>query len=278
MILHKYLDKFGIENLRCLELKYNIPSKFNDPFEFLARPVNDWNSSNVKKKFKSKDFQNVVYPYLKSQGLVKNKKEFKVKLKQDTIAKKFIDGFDMNEIWKIIQNIKKNADKITRLTCFSSKLKCELDEILMWSHYTDKHSGFRFHFDSDLLVKKDETLIPVKYSKERSPLKLSLSPNDYNFNNQFKDLLITKSEAWSYESEYRLFVFPQNCENKSINNEIMFFVKFNPDSLIRIDLGLFCNKQEQVKEELKRKELNHISLFKATLNQQEYKLDYVQVK
>lgn len=278
MILHKYLDKYGLESLHSLELKYNIPSKFNDPFEFLPRPINDLNSRNVKKTFKSKDFQRIVYPHLKNQGLVKNKKEFKTKLKLDEVVRKFINASDTNDIWKIIQNMKRDADEITRITCFSSELKCEMDEILMWSHYTDRHYGYRFHFDSNLLVKNDETLIPVKYSKERVSLKMSLSPKDYNFNRQLKELFITKSEAWLYESEYRLFVFPQNCINKTINNEQMFFVKFNPASLIRIDLGLLCNEQENVLKELKRKELNHIQLFKATLNQQEYKLNYVQLR
>ncbi len=210
--------------------------------------------------------------------MVKNKKEFKAKLVQDNTAEKFMNGFNPNKIWEIIQNMKKKADEITRITCFSSELKNELDQILMWSHYTNKHTGFRFHFDSDLLVKKDETLVPVKYSKDRVGFKISLSPNSHLFNKQMNDLLITKSEAWSYESEYRLFVFPQNCINKIINNEKMYFVKFNPASLVRIDLGLFCNKTESILTELKRNELKHIRLYKSTINQQEFKLDYQIVK
>ncbi len=57
MILHKYLDKFGFETLSSLELKFNIPSKFNDPFEFLPKPINDWTRSNIKNTLNQKIFK-----------------------------------------------------------------------------------------------------------------------------------------------------------------------------------------------------------------------------
>jgi len=276
MILHKYLDKYGIEVIRTLELKFNIPSKFNDPFEFLPRAINDWTIRTMKRKLKSKDFQSKLYFYFKSNNLVKNKKEFKAKLNQNNIAEGLIEGYKPEKIWKIIREMKHKADAVTRLTCFSSELKCEMDEILMWSHYSEKHSGFRFHFDSDLLVEKGERLLPVKYSKERAGFKLSLSLNHNLFSKQVHDVLITKSESWSYESEYRLFVFPQNCISKFKDGQTIYFKKFSPASLIRIDLGLFCddNTMEMTLDELKKDELKHIHLYKSLIDQQEFKLDY----
>jgi len=105
---------------------------------------------------------------------------------------------------------------------------------------------------------------------------MSLYTNPYLLEEKIKDIINSKSEAWSYESEYRAIALPEDCRKKLINNEKLCFVNFNPKSLVRIDLGLYCNQEltDAVIEELKREELNHIHLFRAIIHHDEYRLDY----
>ena len=89
----------------------------------------------------------------------------------------------------------------------------------------------------------------------------------------------TKSKVWEYEKEYRLFVFPMKCIPRNVQNETIYFLKFNSRSLIRIDLGVNCSKkmQDNILTEIQKPDKSHIKLYCAKINPEEYKLDYVAI-
>jgi hypothetical protein len=265
MILHKYTDKNGINILKSLELKCSIPSKFNDPFEILAKPDENWDETKYLKYIEK--FQDFV---IGNRG--ENYKKYITK-------KTFIDSVikDHDSPWERINNIKTKADDFGRILCFSSaKDTTDPNQILMWSHYADKHTGLRFHFDSQILDRDNNKIAKVQYSNFRASFATSNLIDKTLSDAMFKDIILTKSEAWHYEEEYRIIEPLKNCTEKIIDGEKMYFVRFDPKSLIRIDLGLFSDSQlkDTIIEELKRNELKHISLFQAKINPDEYKLDY----
>ncbi len=98
------------------------------------------------------------------------------------------------------------------ITCFSEKS----DSILMWSHYANKHTGFCVEYDFNKCYKLEAliNLWPVLYSIERPLLPMGLfdftDPNDVklrdiqNFIPDLTMLLLSKSNIWDYEKEWRI--------------------------------------------------------------------------
>lgn len=85
--------------------------------------------------------------------------------------------------------------------CFSK----DCDNVLIFSHYAENHSGFAVGFDTGLLVESlkaknppwDSSVRPVWYFREAPKLSLKEEPA----------LCATcKSDEWKYENEFRLFM------------------------------------------------------------------------
>lgn len=84
------------------------------------------------------------------------------------------------------------------LLCFSRNW----DNILMWSHYGDSHTGLCLWFD----IPGDPYDKDVRYQPN---LLRARSPNDVNLD-LVQRMLSTKHESWSYEQEVRVFVSIKN--------------------------------------------------------------------
>lgn len=82
--------------------------------------------------------------------------------------------------------------------------------ILMWSHYSESHTGFCIEYDFqkiDLQVEK-MFLCPIIYSNNRPSIVWDLINNDDEAKKHFEHglmiTLLTKDLSWSYEKEWRI--------------------------------------------------------------------------
>lgn len=113
------------------------------------------------------------------------------------------------------KKLKEALNIVYGITCFCE----EYDNALMWSHYANKHSGVCVEYDFSKIPIESELflrLYPVIYTDKRECISLNYS---YDENNHFKGeqfkmslseiikTLITKSDVWSYEKEWRLIGF-----------------------------------------------------------------------
>lgn len=103
--------------------------------------------------------------------------------------------------------------------------------MLMWSHYANKHSGICVEYDFGKLFSgnRDILLFPVSYSKKRPllPLEKAIDFNNGNctfdenrFPVVFPDImkaLIAKSDVWQYENEWRLIKSVKTNEDRIIH-------------------------------------------------------------
>lgn len=94
------------------------------------------------------------------------------------------------------------------------------DDILMWSHYANKHKGFCIGFDrkNDNLLGNIKKTLPVQYEPnypEADPLDKN---GDYN-HTLFMKMLFTKAKNWKYEKEWRL-VFDEGDKEESLPADI----------------------------------------------------------
>lgn len=116
-----------------------------------------------------------------------------------------------NKIDEMIKGLYIQLSKVIGVSCFSTSS----DNILMWSHYANKHRGVCIEYDFSLLEQLENInafLLPVMYSNERPLLpfeKLELENGQAKQESVIRimpDLIIailTKSEFWDYENEWR---------------------------------------------------------------------------
>lgn len=95
------------------------------------------------------------------------------------------------------------------LLCFSRNW----DNLLMWSHYGDSHTGLCLGFD----IPDDPYDMDVRYQPNLLRVR---SPNDVNLD-LVKRIFSTKHESWSYEQEVRTFVSIKN-EPRDQNGRMWF--------------------------------------------------------
>ncbi len=276
VILHKYLNfEHGKDVLLKQKLKASLPTKLNDPFEFLPQSTGVWTLRKTKKFLKDKDRQNRMFEDQKKRGVVITKKKFKEQLKNLDYAKDLLERFNKHVRWEDILMLKNNADKYIRFISFSSDRAKWTDEILMWSHYSNNHTGIRIHFDSEIIKKNPKfDLKEINYSKTRPEVDLTLENNNYKFMNQIITTMSTKATCWEYEKEYRLFVDPTICKKDNTND--FWFVKIPLESIKRVDVGFMNDKNiNSINELSKQNTFSSIRFFKSQLNEKEYKLDYI---
>lgn len=87
----------------------------------------------------------------------------------------------------------KQKKKDFKVSCFSEVS----DDVLMWSHYADKHRGMCIGFDLNLIC-PDYVLYPVNYIKEVQQID-GMVKTPY----VFYYWVTFKAERWSYEREIR---------------------------------------------------------------------------
>jgi hypothetical protein len=172
-------------------------------------------------------------------------------------------------------------DQSTYLCCFSRAGISEEDiipscDILLWSHYAEKHQGVRIRFKSfRSYLNKEFTYAEVRYQKERWRVDLQNKNNKSDL--ELFQLLFVKSECWKYEQECRLLFIKdkkdwndgKTCKYIFLNDK--FFIK-------SIDLGVRCSlgNQQEIKG-LVEKHSNNIILRKAEINASQYSLEYHEI-
>ena len=151
----------------------------------------------------------------------------------------------------------------------------DVNNALMWAHYTNKHKGFCVEYD---LYKTDNkafliNLHPVIYSERRASVPTSLfdlsdisnikvSTTDESIVDLFCAML-TKSNVWNYENEWRLLLYDE-IEELTEN-------KFKIDCISKIILG--CRIEEKYEQEIKEIcNKNGIHLSKMKLDENSYQL------
>jgi hypothetical protein len=130
------------------------------------------------------------------------------------------------------------------------------NNLLMWSHYAQNHTGMVVEFDTthDFFTSKFSTenndsvgkINRVLYRKERLD----------KLGEQLMEPYFHKSDEWSYEKEHRLllciysadiYLLPKSFEAKFVNNNNVKKEKLSPfsDALYKVDKPIFSNIMQE---------------------------------
>lgn len=183
-------------------LKFSDPRTFNDPFDCNEKLL----TINYDEDYVEETISQITKSLSRSE-----KRELK---------RKFRNPANQAEIMR-------NKLKEYKLSCFSENYK----EVLMWSHYSKKHTGICVGFDFPHKYIDKFILCPVNYFKILKPL-----DGKTDLYRVILYWLTTKSMRWNYEAEIRAIT-------KSKTSDKHEFIKFDPKYIKEIIFG--CNVTEQ---------------------------------
>jgi hypothetical protein len=245
-IIYKYCSLNAAESIiKTNTIKFSDPASFNDPF--------DCDVDLLEFKLPNKLDEHTIYELETIKGMFQNYHGFDDLIKEE--------GF-IEEMYRKAQIEKVKG---ARVSCFS----LIENNILMWSHYADKHKGICLEFDSDLtshgftnLAEEDITEGEVGYTEYEKT-------NYLSSNRIFAvyKMFLCKSNAWSYEKEFRLITLNKKPElqefKKSFLKSVYFGLNMTPSEIAKfISLCSECNyetlkffKAEKINSSIEFKQL-----------------------
>ena len=149
------------------------------------------------------------------------------------------------------------------------------DNLLMWSHYAQNHTGAVIKFLS--LPEVDSPLImaePVHYTTRMPRLRFTDLMGDFEetVRGILKTITLTKSDVWTYEKEWRII---NALRNKTLTYEI---TPYAPEEVGEVYLG--CNMAADDKDEiveLTRRMYPIAKLFQAEKHEREFALIFREI-
>lgn len=170
-----------------------------------------------------------------------------------------------------VAEVHKGVGRAVGIACFAQRW----NNVLMWSHYANKHTGICVEYDFDIPFETapNSLLLPVEYTSMRPLLPIEklgairdgdFEVNDANINTVFADVLkalVTKSEIWKYEQEWRHIVFIKDPNKRLVSLPIVS----------RIIMG--TNISDENKSKMIEFATNHdIPLYQAKLVEDRYEM------
>lgn len=222
---------------------YFPPAKFfNDPFDL--HPVIDL---TAPRHVQRKDYERLAKKY-EGLGRAKRRKEAR------RVMKTSMSPRNIAATTRAIQD--QHARVLTEtvgVLCLCKKR----DDILMWSHYADSHKGVCLEFDgmSKFMAHAQE----VKYSKTREPIR----PYHETQEQMMEKALLTKSDRWAYEDEYRLLRYEGGPG----------LVEFRPHNLTGIIVGANADRAtNDLIDGWIKERIEPLTLYRASVSPAEFEI------
>ncbi len=252
MIIFKYRDWKDLNHKKILlnlELYFNKPSDFNDPFDCQITP-------NYKSLLNERNKQEFIYGEFC---------RFKQLPEMSTITweyfkTKYEEHFEKPDYFfrECELNDLRFIDQRYGVASFSTIW----NSILMWSHYGNKHQGFCVGFDEEKFIKSRKYMNGglVQYKNEFPDIEPN---NKYDIESLFK-VTHNKAEHWKYEKEYRIVKLIK-YENDRIDS-------FPKEFIHEIILGLEISNDDR-KEILDFSKTNNIPLYQIIKKDREFRIE-----
>jgi hypothetical protein len=253
--LYKYRiweDEYNKRLITHNELYLSSANQFNDPFDATLpfRYVDkDISEENVIQKLLQVGRD--VNPQLSERQLIEIAKE------------RYQSGeFNSDEYWrKFHPEFRKQVNERYGIYCLTTKN----DNLLMWSHYANSHRGFCVGFDKFKLFETAQGMIgKITYSTDFPKV-----PMFEEGIGGLTQLIMTKSEHWEYEDEYRITKSSASRKTLILDNS----------AFKEIILG--CNIDPKSREEIisvVKAKSTSIKIYDSKIDDKEFKLNLVEIE
>ena len=259
-IIDYYIDNFENDTIY-----FQCPLRFNDPFDCYLGASFSKQILEISYSFITDKMKNAIV-----NGDYSNLNEAETKR-----IKSFEEFYNTNAN-QLLQIFRDAVKELVKITCFSKNLYSPL----MWAHYANKHYGFCLEYDFSLtvdvtndtfsnLLKAQLMLFPVSYRKERMLINdLMNLPNLQDIHLRNSEILfsmLTKSDHWAYEDEWRILLFNDNNS-----------LKLPPPKKIYLGHNIENAALERIQNIAKEK--NNIPVYKMQLTNDQYGFFPVQIQ
>jgi Protein of unknown function (DUF2971) len=278
MLLYRYFGSHAFETLKEAKFKTSRITSFNDPFEFLFLTKGKMTAPVARKyvlsRLKDPEFLQIVASNFPGLRTAKNPKKY-LETSIPLIIANFVNNSE-NIIKLPVEMREGMADRGTRVVCFSNSAINPRDEILLWSHYANKHKGVRIGFEFPKDIKFPFKISKVDYREKRFVIDVSQGLSDQTLGDAIVASAKMKSLAWKYEDEYRLMTHPDFCEHRKMpDSKQECFLAFEREWVKSIDFGVRCPKAEiELMLDLLKTDYPKIVRRKAVFHKTEYTLEY----
>ncbi|MBX3009799.1 MAG: DUF2971 domain-containing protein [Melioribacteraceae bacterium] len=278
MILYKYTTYHNcLKILLQKSIRYTQPICFNDPFELYPIIEEYFNNEQfeemldvvTQEPFLEQNYQTVLRDHYDNLS-----DDIKSLIKYEVfypIQKRIIEDELKKRNLPIKQLIKESLNagtvdihammnveylKIINSIMGILSLSKINNDILMWSHYADAHTGVVLKIDSDNSF--FEKLGEVNYPEDNERPKIKLSNRDYSSKDSislYKKVFYSKSIDWKYESEVRdmkPLLNAHNSTEKDKSGMPIFLFDFPPEIIkgvifgLRVDLEMISDFIKQI--------------------------------
>lgn len=140
------------------------------------------------------------------------------------------------------------------------------DNLLMWSHYAENHTGVSLQFDA-----RAEPFVGAFKVSYRRVLPRSTLPEDDN--EAMVKALLTKSDVWNYEHEFRIVAKDQRAPSEGVPTAVNGLVRIAETALVRITVGCQCTEADQIVEMVQRYQ-PRVSVRQANRHPHRYGIGY----
>ncbi|MDA3910284.1 MAG: DUF2971 domain-containing protein [Bacteroidales bacterium] len=252
-ILYKYRDWNSKYHRQLIEKQiayFASPGTFNDPFDCKIPIRYDINSEQ--------HLEDIYSDIIKATP--ENVSEKKIReLSKRWVQKGPIspDSFKKND-----QEYFNDLNK--RMGVFSISEKN--NDILMWGHYSNSHTGFCVGFDTAELLKTEgvDYIGKVEYFQE-----FPVIIPDRNLESQFKKQIFSKWNKWQYENEFRL------TKNHIKNRKI----KIPKTAFKEVILGFQMPEKQRAKLiKLVRRNFPEILIYEALPNEEKFNIEIKEIE
>jgi hypothetical protein len=271
MILCKYVDSKGCSDiLTNRRLLATDPITFNDPFEVLPG-ITGTPDKNRTLTYLHSD----LLPRLSAAvgTAVPGFNEKFVLRDEDSVWRKVAHELGPG-LRREIENGLERASQSIRIICFCDpdRIKDEGDDVLLWSHYGDKHRGVRIYFQTDSIAIRSRNLFPVTYSPERPSIDIT-DPGEMvgKAEEAYRTTMRTKNKSWGYEGEVRWIINLRECKLENGRS----YIPLEPIAVQRIDFGCNCDI-DKIVPLLKGDDnpYQHVKRYMASIHEYKYALQY----
>lgn len=158
------------------------------------------------------------------------------------------------------------------------------DNLLMWAHYAEGHTGFVLVLDSSYdFFKGNNTLLgfakpePVEYRSERPRMKIE----ETSEGSAMQEIFFVKGLDWKYEKEWRYLKALADADKRLRDVSDVNLFRLPPECIRGVILG--CNSTEELQNkilELQRDdpEFGHLKIQQAHVSQTYYRLDVTEIE
>ncbi|WP_177409238.1 DUF2971 domain-containing protein [Pseudomonas sp. Irchel s3h9] len=274
--LFKYLHPDRIDVLEACKICFASPLNLNDPFE-LKPPIRLYETEETMwatldlllPKMVEETFAGLPPA---ARALI-TKEQIESRARSQMLSKNGGIVSILRDLTPALHSrFKEEMEKKVGILCLTETP----DDLLMWAHYACSHEGFVIEFDTESAFfnqrrsQKDDFrhLKPVQYSTVRPPL---------TFDNGNITAMLTKSEHWSYEREWRMMVDLSDSTNTlSFHGKTYHLFEFPPSCITSVILGarmpeaIRAGFLELIKE---TPTLSHIICYQASTDDTLFKLN-----